>query len=106
MLGWWDTDATRWEREFDAALASASRRHLADSLGRSRRLRAWQRRQPENGLENHSWHEAELLWLEGIVLERAGQSRGAAQAWARLADLYCRSVGEAWLLPRCHTCRG
>jgi hypothetical protein len=105
MAQWWDTDGARWEREFDEVVRVAGRRRLRESLERIHRLRSWQRRQAEHGVENHSWHDAELLWLEGVVLERARRTRRAALVWARLATLLeDAGASEAWYLPRCHTC--
>ena len=105
MAHWWDTDGTRWEREFDEVIRVAEGRRLRESLERIHRLRSWQRRQAEHGVENHPWHDAELLWLEGVILERARRSREAAPVWTRLARLL-ETAGalEDWYLPRCHTC--
>jgi hypothetical protein len=105
MAQWWDTDGTRWEREFDEVIRAAGRRRLRESLERINRLRSWQRRQAEHGVENHSWHDAELLWLEGVILERARRRREAARVWTRLAALLERAgASEDWFLPRCHSC--
>jgi len=81
MAEWWDSRNTRWETLFDEAVTLASRRRLSSSLSMIKRIRSWQHRQ---SFENHSWHNAELLWLQGLVLERARQRTKA------------RSVGNVW----------
>jgi hypothetical protein len=106
MTGWWGNPfGTRWELECDAAVASANRRRLSETLGRIHRLRSWQRRQTKFSRDNHEWHEAELLWLEGVVLERARRYQQARIVWGKLAEICRRNRGkEAWFLPHCPAC--
>ena len=95
-----------WERHFESAVDLAVHGKTTASLAKVARLRRWQRRQPLNGLDNHSWHDAELLWLEGVLLERSRQARKARLVWTRVARLLAAAIraGETWFLPRCETC--
>ena len=88
MADSWDTRNTRWEALFDQAVTLAQDGCTADTLSMLKRIRSWQRRQSRDGKENHDWHDAELLWLQGVVLERAGQPSDAAAVWVRLARVY------------------
>jgi tetratricopeptide (TPR) repeat protein len=102
----WDTRNTRWETLFDQAVTLADARRLSDTLSMLKRIRSWQHRQTRYGRENHDWHDAELLWLQGVVLERARQPSKADPVWLRLAQVYqviARS-GESAFLPRCARC--
>jgi tetratricopeptide (TPR) repeat protein len=102
----WDSRNTRWEALFDQAVAFAADRRVSDTLSMLKRIRSWQHRQSRYGYENHDWHDAELLWLQGVVLEHAGQSSKADPVWLRLARLY-KSIargGESSFLPRCARC--
>jgi hypothetical protein len=102
---WWDAFGTRWEAEFDQAVSRAASRQLTETLGRIHRLRSWQRRQTRFSRENHEWHEAELLWLEGVVLERARRHRQATSVWATLGAIcHTNRSSEAWFLPNCPAC--
>jgi tetratricopeptide (TPR) repeat protein len=71
-----------------------------------KRIRSWQHRQKRYGKENHDWHDAELLWLQGVVLERARQPSKADSIWLRLARVYkdIARLGESAFLPRCARC--
>jgi tetratricopeptide (TPR) repeat protein len=96
---------TRWEGLLDDASAAAAGSRLSDALVQLRRLRAWQRRRNRGGLTNHEWHDAELLWLEGVVLEHAHDSAGAAAVWLRLARLFTTiAPHERYFLPKCSYC--
>jgi hypothetical protein len=95
----------RWEEEFDGAVAATAARRLRDAMSRIHRLRAWQHRQTEYGPTNHSWHDAELAWLEGVLLFRARRTKESAHAWARLAAVFKRAGGlEGFYLPQCARC--
>jgi len=100
----WDTRNTRWEALFDQAVTLAGEKRLSDTLGMLKRIRSWQHRQSRHGKENHDWHDAELLWLQGIVLERAGQP--SEVIWRRLAGVYKELArrGESSFLPLCARC--
>jgi tetratricopeptide (TPR) repeat protein len=102
----WDTRNTRWETLFDQAVTLADARRLSDTLSMLKRIRAWQHRQSRYGKENHDWHDAELLWLQGVVLERARQPTKADPVWLRLARVYevIARGGESAFLPRCARC--
>jgi hypothetical protein len=71
-----------------------------------KRIRSWQHRQSRYGKENHDWHDAEILWLHGVVLERARQPSKADPVWLRLARVYkdIARLGESAFLPRCARC--
>jgi hypothetical protein len=71
-----------------------------------KRIRSWQHRQSRYGKENHDWHDAELLWLQGVVLERARQPSKADPVWLRMARVYrdITRLGESAFLPRCSRC--
>jgi tetratricopeptide (TPR) repeat protein len=102
---WWDARNTRWETLFDEAVALASNRHLSDTLSMLTRIRSWQHRQTRNGTQNHDWHDAELLWLQGVVLERARQGAKAAGVWQRLARRFkVIARRESSFLPQCARC--
>ena len=66
-----------------------------------KRIRSWQHRQSRYGKENHDWHDAELLWLQGVVLERGRQPSKAESLWLRLARVYkgIARLGESAFLP-------
>jgi tetratricopeptide (TPR) repeat protein len=102
----WDTRNTRWETLFDQAVTLAAARRLSDTLSMLKRIRSWQHRQNRYGKENHDWHDAELLWLQGVVLERARQPSKADPVWLRLARVYkdIARLGESAFLPRCTRC--
>jgi hypothetical protein len=105
MAEWWDTRNTRWETLFDEVAAVAASRRLSAPLSLIKRLRAWQHRQTRHGNENHSWHDAELLWLQGVALERARQRSKARVVWHRLARVFQTELRhEDWFLPRCPRC--
>src|SRR5687767_8596422 len=91
---------------FDQAVALAEARRLSDTLSMLKRIRSWQHRQSRYGKENHDWHDAELLWLQGVVLERARQPSRADRVWLRLARVYkeIARLGESSFLPRCARC--
>ncbi len=78
-----------WERRYDEAAELVSRRRLSDGLDALHKLQTWQRRVNNFGV-NHSWHDAEILWLEGVALERARRRRSAQLVWQKLAALTCR----------------
>jgi hypothetical protein len=69
----WDTRNTRWETLFEQAVTLAQDGCISETLSMLKRIRSWQHRQSRNRKENHDWHNAEVLWLQGVVLERAGQ---------------------------------
>ena len=92
MAEWWDARNTRWHELFEAAVESVSSRRLSEALSRLDRVGSWQRRQTRNGTENHSWHDAEVLWLRGVALERARRRALARATWARLASAYAKSL--------------
>lgn len=99
--------APRWEAMFDDAVASAASRKLGSTVSMIRRIRRWQRHQYIHGPANHAWHLAELLWLEGVVLERARHFQRANTVWLKLADLYqveAARWGDRWFLPWCREC--
>ena len=102
----WDTRNTRWETLFDQAVTLAEARRLSDTLSILKRIRSWQHRQKRYGKENHDWHDAQLLWLQGVVLERARQPSKADSVWLRLARVYkdIARLGESAFLPRCARC--
>ena len=102
----WDTRNTRWETLFDQAVALADAGRLSDTLSMLKRIRSWQHRHSRYGKENHDWHDAELLWLQGVVLERARQPSKADPVWLRLARVYkdIARHGESAFLPRCGRC--
>ncbi len=106
MADAWDTRNTRWETLFDQAVALAGDKRFSDTLSMLKRIRSWQHRQKRYGKENHDWHDAEILWLEGVVLERAGQPLTADPIWLRLARAYKELArrGESSFLPRCARC--
>lgn len=105
MAEWWDARNTRWETLFDEAVALASNRRLSDTLSMLTRIRSWQHRQTRNGTQNHDWHDAELLWLQGVILERARQGAKAADVWQRLARLFkVIARRESSFLPQCARC--
>lgn len=105
MAEWWDIAGNRWEQEFDIAVRSAAALRLRESREHIHRLRAWQRRRTRHGRENHAWHEAELLWLEGVILERARRTQQASVVWRRLAGIFAEHRHlEGWFLPGCPTC--
>lgn len=106
MMRYPDRRTTRWESSFDQAVETASQRKLAKTLSLLSRVRSWQRRQTEHSLENHDWHSAELLWLEGVVLERARRRAQAGQVWVRLARLFEHRFrrNKTWMLPLCERC--
>lgn len=91
----WDTRNTRWETLFDQAVTLADARRLSDTLSMLKRIRSWQHRQKRYGRENHDWHDAEVLWLQGVVLERARQPSKADPVWLRLAQVY-QPHRETW----------
>lgn len=95
----------RWEDAFDKAAAAAADGRLSDALAQVKRLRAWQRRNPRGGVIHEEWHDTELLWLEGVVLEHAHDSTGAAAVWLRLARLFARIAPyDRNFLPLCVLC--
>jgi hypothetical protein len=101
-----DPGISRWDDLFDRAVESASRRRLAETLTLVNQARSWQRRQsPEI---NTNWHRAELLWLEGVILERARRRTQAARVWTKLATFFERHFRrtEFWMLPTCRRCAG
>lgn len=102
----WDTRNTRWETLFDQAVTLAQDGCTSETLSMLKRIRSWQHRQGRYGKENHDWHDAELLWLQGVILEHAGQSSDAAVVWRRLARVYkdIARLGESSFLPRCARC--
>ena len=106
MANPWDPHNTRWETLFDQAVSLADARRLSDTLSMLKRIRSWQHRQKRYGRDNHDWHDAELLWLQGVVLERARQPLRAGSVWLRLARAYqgISSHGESAFLPRCAHC--
>jgi hypothetical protein len=105
MAEYWDTRHTRWEELFDKAVELAANRRLSATLSLIKRIRAWQHRQPRHGNENHSWHDAELSWLQGVVLERARQRTRASRIWHRLGRfLETELKSEDWFLPKCGRC--
>ena len=102
---WWDARNTRWETPFDEAVALASQQRFSDTLSMLTRIRSWQHRQTRNGTQNHDWHDAELLWLQGVVLERSRQEAKAADVWQRLARLFkVIAQRESSFLPQCARC--
>ena len=105
MSEWWDAKNAEWDAEFEKVVGHVAARRLGDALNRIRRMRDWQRRQTRNSAQNHSWHDAELLWLEGVALERARRRVQATAVWTHLANLF-RHEGwrESWYLPPCPTC--
>jgi hypothetical protein len=105
MAEFWDTRHTRWEELFDELVVIAASRRLSLTLNLIKRLRAWQHRQPEHGNENHRWHDAELWWIQGVVLERARQRSRAKVVWRRLSTVLETDLkGEHWFLPTCPRC--
>jgi tetratricopeptide (TPR) repeat protein len=106
MAEWWDARNTRWEMLFDKAVVLASQRRLSDTLSMLKRIRSWQHRQSRHSTQNHDWHDAELLWLQGVVLERAGQTAKASEVWQRLGRLFevIARRGESSFLPQCARC--
>lgn len=92
MAEWWDARNTRWHELFEAAVESVSSRRLSEAVSRLDRVGSWQRRQTRHGTENHFWHDAEVLWLRGVALERARRRALARATWTRLARLYAKSV--------------
>ena len=106
MADSWDTRNTRWETLFDQAVGLAQDGCTSETLSILKRIRSWQHRQSRHGKENHNWHDAELLWLQGVILERAGQSSDAAVVWGRLARVYkeIARLGDSSFLPRCARC--
>jgi hypothetical protein len=96
----------RWETLFDQAVGLAQDGCTSETLSILKRIRSWQHRQSRHGKENHNWHDAELLWLQGVILERAGQSSDAAVVWGRLARVYkeIARLGDSSFLPRCARC--
>lgn len=96
---------TRWETLLDNAAAAAAEGRLPDALAKVKRLRAWQRRQNRGGLANHQWHDAELLWLEGVLLEHVGEPTRADAVWRRLARLFTNiAPRDFYFLPKCVYC--
>ena len=106
MADAWDTRNTRWETLFDQAVTLAQDGSISETLSMLKRIRSWQHRQSRYGKENHDWHDAELLWLQGVVLERAGQRSDADATWRRLARVYKEilRLGESSFLPKCARC--
>jgi hypothetical protein len=97
----------QWEAMFDQAVVMAAGRELANTLSKIRRIRAWQRRQPPHSAANNSWHDAELLYLEALVLERARHLQKARVVRVKLAGLFVtnsRLWGDKWFLPWCRPC--
>lgn len=97
---------TRWHVLFDEAVVLVGQRRLSDALAQLQRVRRWQRHQSQYGSENHAWHEAEVLWLSGVALERARQRKRAEVVWRRLARVYRRleERGASSFLPECFAC--
>ena len=98
--------AAKWEEMFDEAVALASARQLAATLSKIKRIRSWQR-QTDHGAANNSWHDAELLYLEALALDRARQTQKAQPVWTKLTKLYLkekRQRGDDWFLPFCKRC--
>jgi len=94
MAEWWDARNTRWHELFDAAVESVSRRRLSEALARLDRVGTWQRHQTRYGTENHVWHDAEVLWLRGVALERARKRTLARATWTKLARIYTKAAGR------------
>ncbi len=94
----------RWEERFDDAVRLVRERRLGEALDAIDGLRIWQHRgRYDHG--DHSWHDAELLWLRGLALERARRGRKALDAWGRLADLLIKERRNGpWILPICSVC--
>jgi len=89
----------------DHIVQLAATGELAETINRIDALRRWQHRQPLHGAENRSWHDAELLWLRGVLLERAGQHAGATGTWQQLAKLLHKERDRLWSwLPDCPRC--
>ena len=96
----------QWENMFDEAVDLAARRKLSETLSKINRIRSYQRRQGSS-LENNSWHVAELLYLEAVVLERARHFERAKAVRMKLAKLYLNQTrlrANQWLLPFCQRC--
>jgi tetratricopeptide (TPR) repeat protein len=90
---------------FDEAVAFAAERRLSDTLRMLKRIGSWQHRQSRHGSQNHDWHDAELLWLQGVVLERSRHAAKAADVWRRLAPLFKQIARrESSFLPQCARC--
>jgi hypothetical protein len=98
-----DTAVGHWEAEFDGLVELGRDRRLEAALSGIRRLRGWQRRHVRYG--GMDWHEAELLWLEGVILTRSRRTKFAEAVWTQLARLFEQNRSEAWLLPACTRCR-
>jgi hypothetical protein len=97
----------QWEAMFDQAAAMAADRHLAGTLSKIKRIRGWQHRQPPHSAANNSWHHAELLYLEALVLERARHFQKAKAVRTKLAELFLKESrlwGDKWFLPWCRPC--
>jgi hypothetical protein len=101
-----DRRGTRWELLFDRAVESAANRNVPQTQALIKRVRAWQHRQTRNDLANHLWHDCELLWLEGVVLEHAGRTAQARRIFLRLARVFATSLrdNQTWSLPLCPRC--
>jgi hypothetical protein len=98
------SQSPEWESRFDDAVRLVSERQLSAALQAVKKLRTWQGR---GGWSNadHPWHRAELLWLEGVALERASRSRQAEATWQTLLELVRRErASPSGLLRRCATC--
>lgn len=103
-------DQLRWEMLFETAVTLAASRRLFATVSMLKRLLSWQHRQKDFGATNNKWHDAELLWLEGVALERARRRGRAKTIWLRLAKLYDRQVlpipygGDLFLTYPCQQC--
>ena len=101
----WYPRNTRWEERMDKVVQHAATGDWVETITLIDALRAWQHRQTRDGGENDSWHDAELLWLRGVVLERAGQYGRATDTWNRLAQLLQKERESGfWWLPKCPRC--
>src|SRR5690349_9745389 len=92
---------TPWDESLDDVVAEAASGRLAEALALLKRLR----RKDRGGLINHTWHDAEMLWLEAVVLEHARDAERAAAVWQRLARLFSTIAPlERYFLPICGYC--
>lgn len=94
----------KWEQSLDEAVELIEGRRLSQALRALARLRTWQHR-GGSGNANSAWHDAEILWLEGVALERARRGVQARLRWHKLAQLTIRESSKSWWLhPFCMTC--